>query len=134
MGIYVASQVVRLLVRQGTVIPQAKILVMGVTFKENCPDVRNTRVVDVVQELASFGAEVEIYDPWADPAVVEHEYGLKIMTEAPVAGRYDGIVMAVAHQQFRELPAGSIRAFGKQPHIVYDIKGVLPAAEVDARL
>lgn len=134
MGIYVASQVIRLLVRQGTVIPQAKILVMGVTFKENCPDVRNTRVVDVVQELASFGATVEIYDPWADPAVVEHEYGLKIMTEAPAAGRYDGIVMAVAHQQFRDLPAGSIRAFGKTPHIVYDIKGVLSAAEVDARL
>jgi UDP-N-acetyl-D-galactosamine dehydrogenase len=134
MGIYVASQVIRLLVRQGTVIPQARILVMGITFKENCPDVRNTRVVDVVQELASFGAEVEIYDPWADPEVVEHEYGLKIMTAAPAAGRYDGIVMAVAHQQFRELPAGNIRAFGKNPHIVYDIKGVLPATEVDARL
>jgi len=134
MGIYVASQVVRLLVRQGSILPQARLLVMGVTFKENCPDVRNTKVVDVVLELASYGATVEIYDPWADPAVVEHEYGLKILTEAPPAGRYDGIVLAVAHQQFRDLPSGAIRGFGKTPHIVYDIKGVLPAAEVDARL
>ncbi|MCC5795382.1 MAG: Vi polysaccharide biosynthesis UDP-N-acetylglucosamine C-6 dehydrogenase TviB [Chromatiales bacterium] len=133
MGIYVASQVLRLMVRQGTVMPGSRILVMGVTFKENCPDVRNTRVVDVIDELRSYGATVEVYDPWADPEIVRHEYGLEVMSDEPPAGRYDGIVLAVAHRQFANLPGG-VRRFGKTPHIVYDIKGVLAAGEADARL
>jgi UDP-N-acetyl-D-galactosamine dehydrogenase len=134
MGLYVASQVVRLMIQQGTSLPKSRILVLGFTFKENCPDVRNTRVIDVVQELRSYGAAVDVYDPWADPATVHHEYGLELLRRAPARGRYDGIVVAVAHQQFRELSTRQIRAWGRPRHVLYDIKSVLPAAEVDARL
>lgn len=134
MGLYVASQVVRLMVRQGTSLPSSRILVLGITFKENCPDVRNTRVVDVVRELQSYGAQVDVYDPWADPAEVHEEYGLEVRRERPEAGQYDAIVIAVAHQQFRELSPAQIREWGKPPHVIYDIKGVLPTDLVDARL
>jgi UDP-N-acetyl-D-galactosamine dehydrogenase len=134
MGLYVASQVVRLMIQQGKSLPKSRILVLGFTFKENCPDVRNTRVIDVVQELRSYGAAVDVYDPWADPATVHHEYGLDLLRRAPARGRYDGIVVAVAHQQFRELSTRQIRAWGRPRHVLYDIKSVLPSAEVDARL
>ncbi len=134
MGLYVASQVVRLMVRQGTSLPSSRILVLGITFKEDCPDVRNTRVVDVVRELQSYGAQVDVYDPWADPAEVHEEYGLDVRREPPEAGQYDAIVVAVAHQQFRELSPVQIREWGKSPHVIYDIKGVLPTDLVDARL
>jgi UDP-N-acetyl-D-galactosamine dehydrogenase len=134
MGLYVASQVVRLMIQQGKSLPKSRILVLGFTFKENCPDVRNTRVIDVVQELRSYGAAVDVYDPWADAQTVQHEYGLDLLRRAPARGRYDGIVVAVAHQQFRELSVPQIRAWGRPRHVLYDIKSVLPATEVDARL
>jgi UDP-N-acetyl-D-galactosamine dehydrogenase len=134
MGLYVASQVVRLMIQQGKSLPKSRILVLGFTFKENCPDVRNTRVIDVVQELRSYGAAVDVYDPWADPATVRHEYGLDLLRRAPARGRYDGIVVAVAHQQFRDLSVRQIRSWGRPRHVLYDIKSLLPAAEVDARL
>jgi UDP-N-acetyl-D-galactosamine dehydrogenase len=130
----VASQVVRLMIQQGKSLPKSRILVLGFTFKENCPDVRNTRVIDVVQELRSYGAAVDVYDPWADAQTVQHEYGLDLLRRAPARGRYDGIVVAVAHQQFRELSVPQIRAWGRPRHVLYDIKSVLPATEVDARL
>jgi UDP-N-acetyl-D-galactosamine dehydrogenase len=134
MPLYVASQVVRLMVRKGMSLPRSRILVMGVTFKENCPDVRNTKVVDVVQELASFGATVDVYDPWADPAGVKHEYGLDILTKAPAPGTYDAIVLAVAHRQFQDMSPADIHGFGKPEHVLYDIKSLLPADQVDGRL
>jgi UDP-N-acetyl-D-galactosamine dehydrogenase len=134
MGLYVASQVIRLMVEQGTSLPKSRILVLGFTFKENCPDVRNTRVIDVVQELKSYGATVEVYDPWADAATVKHEYGIPLLAKAPAKGRYDAIVVAVAHDQFRQLSPKQIRAFGRRGHVLYDIKSVLPAETVDARL
>jgi UDP-N-acetyl-D-galactosamine dehydrogenase len=134
MGLFVAAEIVRLMVRRGMNLPESRILIMGLTFKENCPDVRNTRVVDVVRELQEFDATVEIYDPWADPGVVRAEYGLDVMTECPAAGRYDGIVLAVAHQQFIEMSPADLHALGKPDHIVYDIKSVLPIDQVDARL
>jgi UDP-N-acetyl-D-galactosamine dehydrogenase len=134
MGLYVASQVIRLMVEQGTSLPKSRILVLGFTFKENCPDVRNTRVIDVVQELKSYGATVEVYDPWADAATVKHEYGIPLLARAPAKGRYDAIVVAVAHDQFRQLSPKQIRAFGRRGHVLYDIKSVLPAETVDARL
>jgi len=134
MGLYVATEVIRLMVKRGMSLPKSKILVLGVTFKENCPDVRNTRVVDVVQELKSYGATVDIYDPWADAHVVKHEYGLDILTEAPSAGQYDGIVLAVAHNQFRDMAPEAIHAWGRPDHVLYDIKSLLPADQVDARL
>jgi UDP-N-acetyl-D-galactosamine dehydrogenase len=134
MGLYVATEVIRLMVKRGMSLPKSRILVLGVTFKENCPDVRNTRVVDVVQELKSYGAAVDIYDPWADAHVVKHEYGLDILTKAPAAGQYDGIVLAVAHNQFRDMPPEAIHAWGRPDHVLYDIKSLLPADQVDARL
>jgi UDP-N-acetyl-D-galactosamine dehydrogenase len=134
MGLYVAAQVIRLMVKAGASLPKSRILVLGITFKENCPDVRNTRVVDVVHELKAYGAAVDIYDPWADAAVVKHEYGLDILTQAPAKAQYDGIVVAVAHDQFREMAPADIHAWGRAGHVLYDIKSLLPADQVDARL
>ena len=134
MGIYVATQVVRLMVTQGICMPSAKILIMGMTFKENCPDVRNTRIVDLVHEFASFGATIDVYDPWADPAVVEHEYNLKLTTELPANGQYDAVVMAVAHDEFRAMTAEQIHGLCRDVHVVYDIKYVLDQNAIDGRL
>ncbi|MCL4792016.1 MAG: Vi polysaccharide biosynthesis UDP-N-acetylglucosamine C-6 dehydrogenase TviB [Gammaproteobacteria bacterium] len=134
MGLYVASQVIRLMVKAGATLPKSRILVLGITFKENCPDVRNTRVVDVVHELKAYGATVDIYDPWADAAVVKHEYGLDILKQAPAQAQYDGIVVAVAHDQFREMAPADIHAWGRAGHVLYDIKSLLPPDQVDARL
>ena len=134
MGLYVAAQVIRLMVKSGVSLPKSRILVLGITFKENCPDVRNTRVVDVVHELKAYGAAVDIYDPWADAAVVKHEYGLDILKDAPAQGQYDGIVVAVAHDQFREMAPAAIHAWGRAGHVLYDIKSLLPADQVDGRL
>jgi len=134
MGLFVASQVVRLMAKKGIGLPAARILIMGITFKENCPDIRNTRVIDVVRELREFGANVEVYDPWADPAAVRAEYGIDTTREAPADGQFDGIVLAVAHRQFVEMSVDAIHALGKPDHVVYDIKSVLPAERVDARL
>lgn len=134
MGLYVASRVVRLMVRKGIALPDARILVLGVTFKEDCPDVRNTRVVDVIEELAGYGATVDVHDPWANAADVKQTYGIDILPEMPSGGGYDGIVLAVAHHQFRSLSGAAIHDLGKPAHVVYDIKSVLPAANVDGRL
>ncbi len=134
MGLYVASEVVKLMVRRGKSLPSSRILVLGFTFKENCPDVRNTRVVDVVRELRSYGATVDIHDPWADGAAVHEEYGIDLLQAAPQPGRYDAMVLAVAHRQFRELGVAAIRALGVADAVLYDIKSMLPADQVDARL
>lgn len=134
MGLFVASQVVRLMARKGIGLPAARILVMGITFKEDCPDIRNTRVIDVIRELREFGAVVDVYDPWADPAAVRAEYGIDTTREPPADGQYDGIVLAVSHRQFVEMSVDAIHALGKPDHVVYDIKSVLPADRVDARL
>lgn len=134
MGIYVASRLVRHMVTKGIAMPEAKILVMGVTFKENCPDVRNTRVVDVIEELQQYGAQVDVYDPWVDPREMKHEYGVDVMTELPAPGQYDGVLLAVAHQAFYELGVDGFRALGKDTHVLYDIKSVLPKDAVDGRL
>lgn len=134
MGIYVAGQVVQLMVKKGISMPDAKILVLGITFKENCPDVRNTRVVDVIAEFNNYDTQVDVYDPWADPDQVMEEYGIKISNESPADGQYDGIVIAVAHKEFAAMSGEQIRRFGKDRHILYDIKDVLPADQVDGRL
>jgi len=134
MGIYVASRLVRLMVRNGMSMPHTKILVMGVTFKENCPDVRNTRVIDVVEELLEYGADVDVYDPWVDPAEVRAEYGITVSSACPDDELYDGILIAVAHQQFFDMAPETIHKLGKDPHVLYDLKNVLPASAVDGRL
>jgi UDP-N-acetyl-D-galactosamine dehydrogenase len=106
---------------------------MGLTFKENCPDVRNTRIVDVVNELTKFGATVDVYDPWVDPAEAKHEYGLRPVKRLRL-GSYDAIVMGVAHRQFREMGIARVRALAKKRHVLYDIKYVFDRDEVDGRL
>jgi len=133
MGIYVAQRVAQLMIRKRIQLSDARILVLGLAFKENCPDVRNTRVVDVVRELLVYGARVEVYDPWVDADIAEHEYGLKPISR-PRAGTYDGIVLAVAHREFREMGIEKVRKFGRRNCVVFDIKHVFAADQVDGRL
>ena len=134
MGGYVADQVLRLMVRKGINPVQARVLVLGLAFKENCPDLRNTRVVDIVQALEGYNARVDVYDPWVDAAEAQHEYGLTPI-ESPEQGVYDAIVLAVGHDEFRALGGEGVRAFCKaRASVVYDVKYVLPRSAVDGRL
>lgn len=105
----------------------------GLTFKENCPDLRNTRVVDVVKELAEYNVRVDVYDPWINPDEAHHEYGIQPI-EAPRDGDYDGIVLAVGHRQFKDMGADAIRRLGRDDHVLYDLKYILPKEAVDLRL
>lgn len=133
MGPYVASEVIRLMVRKGINPVRARILVLGLAFKENCPDLRNTRVVDIVHALRGYNAEVDVHDPWVNGDEAEHEYALRPI-DAPNHGDYDAVIIAVGHRQFTALGAGGIRAFGKPSSVVYDVKYVLPREAVDGRL
>jgi UDP-N-acetyl-D-galactosamine dehydrogenase len=133
MGAYVASQLIKAMIRRRIEVDGARVLVMGLTFKENCPDLRNTRVVDVVRELADYGIRAEVTDPQADPGEAMREYGIALVAE-PEPGAYDAILLAVAHRQFHELGAARIRALGKPEHVLYDLKYVLTREESDLRL
>ncbi len=133
MGEYVAGEVIRLMVRKGINPVRARILVLGLAFKENCPDLRNTRVVDIVRALRDYSAEVDIFDPWVDAAEARHEYGLELI-DAPAPASYDAMIVAVGHRQFAELGSAGIRAFGKPSSVLYDVKYVLPHEAVDGRL
>ena len=133
MGAYVAGEVIRLMVHKGINPVRARILVLGLAFKENCPDLRNTRVVDIVSALKTYSAQVDICDPWVDSGDAQHEYGLST-TAQPQQGVYDAVIVAVGHDQFRELGAEGIRAYGKPESILYDVKYVLPRDAVDGRL
>lgn len=133
MGPYVAEQVTRLMMQRRIHVVDAKILVMGLTFKENCPDLRNTKVVDVINEFKTFNAKVDVYDPWIDAAEAQHEYG--IIPVADLAeGSYDAIVLAVSHKQFVEMGIEKIRALGKANCVLFDVKYLFPADQVDGRL
>ena len=131
MGDYVAGRVVRLMERRGLRPPGSRILVLGLAFKENCPDIRNTKVVDLVAALEAQGARVDVHDPWVDATVAPN--GIRVIGE-PETGNYDAIVLAVAHEAFRELGAKRIRAFGRSPCVVFDVKQLLPRDAVDERL
>jgi UDP-N-acetyl-D-galactosamine dehydrogenase len=133
MGQYVVSQVVKLMLRKRIHVEDANVLILGLTFKENCPDIRNTRVIDIYHEFRDYGANVDIYDPWVHHQEVQHEYQLTPINE-PAAGKYDAIILAVAHDQFKQLGVEAIRKFGRRESIIYDIKSVLPAEQVDGRL
>jgi UDP-N-acetyl-D-galactosamine dehydrogenase len=136
MSRYVVSQVVKLMLHRGVQVKGARVLVLGITFKENCPDVRNTKVVDVVAEFKDYGCNVDIYDPWADAGEVKHEYGLFITTDIQqlTTHKYDSVVLAVAHHQFKKMGAEAVRALMKPDGILYDLKYVLPKDSVDGRL
>ena len=133
MGIYVAQQVAQLMIQRRIQVCDSRILVMGLTFKENCPDVRNTRIVDVINELTKFGAKVEVYDPWVDAGEARHEHGLSPVKRLR-PGSYDAIVMGVAHQQFRDMGIAKVRALARKRHVLYDIKYVFRPDQVDGRL
>ena len=133
MSLYVASQVVKLMLKKGIQPAKSKALILGLAFKENCPDVRNTKVVDIVSELTSYGTTVDVCDPWCDADEAKQEYGLDLIAE-PQKGAYDVVIIAVAHDEFRALGTEGIKAFGKDTSVLYDIKYVLPANEVDDRL
>jgi len=133
MGHVVVDRVARLMTRKKIHIVDSRILVMGLTFKEDCPDLRNTRVIDIIQELQSLHAQVDVHDPWVDPDEAQREYGITPLPE-PAVGVYDAIILAVAHRQFREMGAERIHALGRPKHVLFDVKYLLPAADVDGRL
>lgn len=133
MGIYVAGQLVKAMLKRRIQVHGARVLVMGLTFKENCPDLRNTRVVDVVKELREFGVNVDVYDPWIDPDEAAHEYDI-IPIAQPETGVYDGIFLAVSHDEFARMGAEGIRKLGKEEHVLYDLKYILSADQSDLRL
>lgn len=133
MGEYVATQLIKEMVKQRIQVVGSKILVMGLSFKENCPDIRNTKIIDMVQALKEYELDLDIYDPWVDPKEVEHEYGL-----APISAlqnnEYDAIILAVAHDQFKQMIAAEIHALGKTKHVLFDLKYVLDQSESSLRL
>lgn len=133
MGAYVATQLVKAMVKKKIQVEGAKVLILGLSFKENCPDIRNTRIIDIVDELQDYHIEVDVYDPWVDASEVQQEYGIVVKTE-PEVGQYDGIILAVAHDQFKSMTADSIRALAKKEHVLYDLKYVLDAEKSDIRL
>lgn len=133
MGGFVADSVVKMMTKRKSQVVDARVLIMGLTFKENCPDLRNTGVIDIIEEMKTYNTLVDIYDPWADPAEAHHEYGLDLIS-TPEKNTYDAIIICVAHNQFKEMGAAGIRALGKQNHVLFDVKHVLPKADVDARL
>lgn len=133
MGAYVAGQFVKAMLRKRIQVDGARVLILGLTFKENCPDLRNTRVVDVVRELQDYGIAVDVHDPWADPAEAQEEYGIDVVT-APQPDSYDGILLAVAHEAFKAMDGTVLKSFGRPDHVIYDLKYALPRETTDLRL
>ena len=133
MGKYITEQVVRLMMDNKIQVSGSRVLVMGLTFKENCPDLRNSRVIDIVNALKKYSVQVDVHDPMVEPDNARAEYGMEMLVE-PQAGQYDAVIVAVAHNQFRETGAAGIRAYCKPDGVLYDVKYLLPATEVDGRL
>ena len=133
MGAYVVTQLVKTMTQRRIHVQGSRVLVMGLTFKENCPDLRNTRVVDIVRELGEYDVQADVYDPWVSAEEAQHEYGITPVQQ-PEAGAYDAIIVAVAHREFKAMGAGAIRALGKAQHVLFDLKYILPAQESDLRL
>jgi UDP-N-acetyl-D-glucosamine/UDP-N-acetyl-D-galactosamine dehydrogenase len=133
MGAYVVSQLVKAMLKKRIHVEGSRVLVMGLTFKENCPDLRNTKVVDIIKELKDYGVNVDCYDPWINPQEAVYEYNIAPVGEL-YAGGYDAVILAVAHKQFIEMGAEQIRALAKPDHVLYDLKYILPAHASDLRL
>ena len=133
MGAYVVTQLVKAMLKKRIQVEDAKVLILGLSFKENCPDIRNTRIIDIVNELKEYHIDADIYDPWIDAAEAEHEYGISPISNLE-NGKYDAVILAVAHEQFKAMGVDAIRALGKADHVLYDLKYVLSQAESDLRL
>ncbi|MDM1492912.1 Vi polysaccharide biosynthesis UDP-N-acetylglucosamine C-6 dehydrogenase TviB [Acinetobacter indicus] len=133
MGAYVVTQLVKVMIKKKIQVEGAKVLILGLSFKENCPDIRNTKIIDIVHELQEYHIQADVYDPWVDTQEAQHEYGI-----TPIAsleqGQYDAVILAVAHEQFKAMGATDIRALAKPVHILYDLKYVLEQSESDIRL
>jgi len=134
MAVHVADQTVKLMLLKGMPVLGSKVLVLGLTFKENCPDVRNTKVADLVKALRAYNTKVDVYDPWIDVNEAEHEYGLQCLKETPTKGQYAAIILAVGHKQFLELGEDGIKAWGQPSAVLYDVKSILPIGAADGRL
>ena len=134
MGAYVVHSIAKMMMKRGIASSHSRVLVLGLTFKENCPDLRNTRVVDIVREFEDYGASVDVYDPWVSADEAEHEYGLRPIPELKESGVYDAVILAVAHREFGAMGSQQIRALCKPNGVLFDVKHVLPAADVDGRL
>lgn len=133
MSRYVASEFVKALLQKGITVKGARVLIMGLTFKENCPDIRNTKVVDIISELKEYGVDVDVYDPWVDSEEAQHEYGVTPVAEL-TEGYYDGVVVAVAHNQFKQMGIDGMKALAKSEHVIYDLKYIVDAGLADIRL
>jgi len=133
MGEYVVTQLTKQMIKRSIQVNGANVLVMGLTFKENCPDVRNTKVVDILTELEDYNINVDVYDPWVNAEEAEHEYGVQVI-EKPKAANYDAVIFAVAHHQFKALSEADIKAMLKDEHVIYDLKYMLPQTLADIRL
>jgi len=133
MSLYVASRVIKLMLSSGQRPQSSRVLMLGFAFKENCPDLRNTKVIDIVKELETYGTSVDVFDPWVDATEAREEYDIEL-TEDPVPGAYDVVVLAVAHEQFREMGEQGIKAYGKPESVFFDIKYLLPQGAADDRL
>jgi UDP-N-acetyl-D-galactosamine dehydrogenase len=133
MGAYVVSRVIKLMMHRNLMSRDSRVLILGLTFKENCPDLRNTRVVDIVSELTDYGIAVDVHDPWVDPDEAQSEYGIDLIGE-PQPGSYDAVILAVAHRQFQDMGIDRIRALGKPNAVLFDVKHAFPASQVDGRL
>ncbi len=131
MGPHVANETVKLMVKKGINIKDAKFLMLGITFKENCPDIRNSRAIDIVEELKDYNVAVDVYDPWANAEEVKHEYNLDLVSKENLNSDYNAIILAVSHHQFLELDLDELKADGS---VVFDVKAILPKEEVDGRL
>lgn len=134
MAEYVADETIKLMLRKGLAALGSRILVLGLTFKENCPDVRNTKVVDIVKALQRYSTRVDVYDPWIDLQEAQHEYGIECLAQSPELGQYSAIILAVGHSQFVELGEQGVKAFGKPGAVVFDVKSILPLGAADGRL
>src|SRR5690606_4896390 len=135
MGAYVTDRVVKMMLLRRQHVAGARILLLGLTFKEDCPDLRNTRTIDIVHQFEAYGAQVDVYDPWVDAGEARHEYGIDVLSDMPASGAgYDAIVLAVAHKQFKAMGGAALRERGKDGAVLFDVKYVLPKEESDARL
>lgn len=133
MGAYVVTQLVKAMIKKKIQVEGAKVLVLGLSFKENCPDIRNTKIIDIVNELTEYNIVADVYDPWVDASEAQHEYGINPVKNVE-QGQYDAVILAVAHDQFKAMGAEALRALGKPAHILYDLKYVLEQSESDLRL
>jgi UDP-N-acetyl-D-galactosamine dehydrogenase len=133
MGEYVVTQLVKTMIKKRIQVEGAKVLVLGLSFKENCPDVRNTKIIDIVDELEEYNIEVDVYDPWVDSDEAEREYGIAPISK-PSNNQYDGIILAVAHKEFAQMGVSAIRELGRDNHVLYDLKYLFAKDDTDIRL